>query len=241
VPKATWEQSGFSLDVFERWLDEKFVVAAAEAEGVVALLPTVFSPFRNNLRRRRERELFEHSPGHKEAMEVRLLNKRACNGWYRRRHTGDLEVERVDLSGRWNDLEEESRTRSGRTSTSTRSGRTRLPSTRRTPIKGKEFRRANRARLAIAARSSGRSLARRSTVSQGSTSRDSNQSKKGRQLRQLPWPDCPLVYFSPDMILHFNFHMTHVASKTKRQDYWFQLDATGEDATLAALDCLRCH
>ncbi len=57
VPKATWNQSGFSLDVFERWLDEKFAVAAAEAEGVVAYLPTAPSPFRNKLRRRREREL----------------------------------------------------------------------------------------------------------------------------------------------------------------------------------------
>jgi hypothetical protein len=43
------------------------------------------------------------------------------------------------------------------------------------------------------------------------------------------------------MILHFNFHMTPVTSKTKRQENWFQLDATDEDATLAALDCLRCH
>jgi hypothetical protein len=43
------------------------------------------------------------------------------------------------------------------------------------------------------------------------------------------------------MILHFNFHMTPVTYKTKRQENWFQLDATAEDATLAALDCLRCH
>ena len=83
MPKATWEQSGFSLDVFERRLDEKIVVAVAEAESIVDLFPTVSSPFRNNLRGRREQELFEHSPGHQEAMEVQLLNKRACNGWYR--------------------------------------------------------------------------------------------------------------------------------------------------------------
>ena len=43
------------------------------------------------------------------------------------------------------------------------------------------------------------------------------------------------------MILHFNFHMTSVTSKTKLQENWFQLDATDEDATLAALYCLRCH
>jgi hypothetical protein len=35
------------------------------------------------------------------------------------------------------------------------------------------------------------------------------------------------------MILHFNLHMTPVTSKTKRQETWFQLDATDEDATLA--------
>jgi hypothetical protein len=93
VPKATREQSGFSL---ERWLDEKFVVAAAaEDKGDVDLLPTALSPFRSNVRRRREPELF-------------LFKNRACNsGYNQRRHTGDLVGEQADLSGRCNDLEEE--------------------------------------------------------------------------------------------------------------------------------------
>lgn len=181
MPKATWEQSGFSLDVFERRLDEKIVVAVAEAESIVDLLPTVSSPFRNNLRGRREQELFEHSPGHQEAMEVQLLNKRACNGWYRRRHAGDLGDERVDLSGRWNDLEEELEGED-------EEWEDEAPVDTENAMKSKDFCCANWARLAIAAQASERSLARRSTVSQGS-SRDSNQSKKGRQLRQLPRPD----------------------------------------------------
>jgi hypothetical protein len=132
VPKATWEQS-VSPSTSLSWLDEKFVVAAAEAEGVVALLPTVPSPFRNNLlRRRRERELFEHSPGHQEAMEVRLLNKRACNGWYRRRHAGDLGTKGSTSRGAGTTSR-----RSSRRSSRTRSGRTRLPSTRRMPLRAK--------------------------------------------------------------------------------------------------------
>ena len=61
VPKATWEQSCISLDVFERWLDEKFVVAA---EGVVALLPFFSSLFLQSAGGQRNRELLEHSHGH---------------------------------------------------------------------------------------------------------------------------------------------------------------------------------
>jgi hypothetical protein len=114
VPKKTLDQQGFSLDVVERWLDEKFVVAAAEDEGVVAaaedegvvdLLPTAPSPFRSKARRRREREQFGHSPGHQEAMEVRSHKTNVYNG--RRRNIGELDGGRVDLSGRWNDFEEE--------------------------------------------------------------------------------------------------------------------------------------
>ena len=100
--------------------------------------------------------------------------------------TGDFEDERVDLSGRWNDLEEELEDEEWKDE---------APVDAENAIKSKEFCCANRARLAIAAQASERSLARRSTVSQGS-SRDSNQSKKGRQLRQLPWPDWPLLYQS---------------------------------------------
>ena len=89
--------------------------------------------------------------------------------------------ERVDLSGRWNDLEEELEGED-------EEWEDEAPVDAENAIKSKDFCCANRARLAIAAQASERSLARRSTVSQGS-SRDSNQSKKGRQLRQLPRPD----------------------------------------------------
>jgi hypothetical protein len=176
------------------WLDEKFVVAAAEPEGVVALLPTAPSPFRNNVRRRREREQFEHSPGHQEAMEVRLHNNKAS--WYPRRRTVDWEGERVDLSGLWNDLDEElededEECESEHEECEDDEWEDEAPDAENA-IKCKNYRHAKRARLAVAAQASERSLARRSTVSQGS-SRDSNQSRMNEmKLSALPLVPSPL-------------------------------------------------
>ena len=177
VPKKTLDQQGFSLDVVERWLDEKFVVAAAEDEGVVDLLPTAPSPFRSKARRRREREQFGHSPGHQEAMEARLHNNMGSMRW-ERQHTGDLDIERVDLSRRWADSEEEE-----------------------LEDEWEEW---------------------EDEESEDEAPVDAENATKCREF-------------------HFNFHMTPVTSRTQRQENWFQLDATDEDAALAALDCLRCQ
>jgi hypothetical protein len=162
VPKATLKQQDFSLHVFERWLDEKFVVAAAGAEGVVAQLPTVPSPFRSNVRRRSERGQFEHSPGHQGAMEVRCHKIKVNNARYRRRHTGDLDDERVNLSERWNDLEEELEDEDEDVEWEDEHDEREdeAPVDKENAIKCKKHRRAKRACLAVAAQASERCLAR---------------------------------------------------------------------------------
>jgi hypothetical protein len=70
---------------------------------------------------------------------------------------------------------------------------------------------------------------------------DATYASKGAPLKEQPWPDWPLVYFSVDLVLYFNFHMIPVMSKTRRQENWFQFDGDDEDATIATLDRVRCH
>ena len=89
-------------------------------------------------------------------MEILLLGIKPVR--YLRRHIGDSDDGRVDLMECWDEEWEDE-----------------APVDAENAAKCNEFRRAKRARLAVAAQASKRALARQSTVSQGS-SRDSNQS-----------------------------------------------------------------
>ena len=56
------------------------------------------------------------------------------------------------------------------------------------------------------------------------------------------WPDWPVVYFPPDMLLHVKFHLAPAFSKTVRREKWYLLDKHEHEAiTVAARASTRAE